>query len=174
MKVAVEEWELYNNGILLCKWFDTETDTQEEVAEYVAQVKTAYKLNSNDLEMFIADVEDDATGLIKGDESLYYAYKVAEKISEFEDEQLTALKLMLQNGVVSDLDEAIEHLDDMICTGEKKMEDVAYNYVHDVGLLASLEEHLQGCFDYEALGEDMEINGTYFEDEEGILWEYIS
>ncbi|MDQ1337351.1 MAG: hypothetical protein QG617_318 [Campylobacterota bacterium] len=174
MKVAVEEWELYNNGILLCKWFDTEADAQEEVAEYVAQAKTAYKLNSNDLEMFIADVEDDATGLIKGDESLCYAYEVTQKIIELEENERAALKLMLQNGVVSDLDEAIEHLDDMICTGERKMEDVAYNYVHDVGLLASLEERLHGYFDYEALGRDMELEGSYFEDEEGILWEYVS
>jgi len=174
MKVAVEEWELYNNGILLCKWFDTETDTQEEVAEYVAQVKTTYKLNSNDLEMFIADVEDDVTGLIRGDESLCYAYEVTQKIIDLEEQELTALKLMLQNGVVNDLDEAIEHLDDMVCTGERKMEDVAYNYVHDTGLLANLEERLQGYFDYEALGRDMELEGSYFEDEEGVLWEYVS
>lgn len=174
MKVAVEEWELYNNGILLCKWFDTEADTQEEVAEYVAQAKAAYKLNSNDLEMFIADVEDDATGLIKGDESLCYAYEVTQKIITLQEQERIALKLMLQNGVVSDLDEAIEHLNDMICTGERKMEDVAYNYVHDTGLLANLEERLQCYFDYEALGRDMELEGSYFEDEEGILWEYVS
>ena len=174
MKIAVEEWELYNNGILLCKWFDTEADTQEEVAEYVAQAKAVHNLNSNDLEMFIADVEDDATGLIKGDESLCYAYEVTQKIIDLKEHERTALKLMLQNGVVNDVDEAIEHLEDMICTCERKMEDVAYNYIHDTGLLANLEERLQCYFDYEALGRDMEINGTYLEDEEGILWEYVS
>ncbi|PLX21866.1 hypothetical protein C0584_01325 [Candidatus Parcubacteria bacterium] len=174
MKVAVEEWELYNNGILLCRWFDTETDTQEEIAAFVAEAKTAYKLNSNDLEMFIADVEDDATGLIKGDESLCYAYEVTQKIIDLEEHERTALKLMLQNGVVNDLDEAIEHLEDIRCTGERKMEDVAYNYIQETGAISALGERLQGYFDYEALGRDMEINGTYLEDEEGILWEYVS
>lgn len=174
MRVAVEEWELYNNGILLCKWFDTEADTQEEVAEYVAQAKAAYKLNSNDLEMFIADVEDDATGLIKGDESVNYAYEIAEKIAEFEEDQITAIKLMLEAGVVNDLDDAIEHLEDMVCTGERKMEDVAYKYIQETGAISALGERLQCYFDYEALGRDMELEGSYFEDEEGILWEYVS
>ena len=39
MRIAVEEWELYNNGILLCKWFDTEIDSIESIEKYVAKVK---------------------------------------------------------------------------------------------------------------------------------------
>ena len=54
------------------------------------------------------------------------------------------------------------------------MEDVAYNYVNDCGLLESMPESLQGYFNYEALGRDMEINGTYLEDEKGEIWEYVS
>ena len=41
MKIAIEEWELYNNGILLCKWFDTEIDTIEEIEKYVSKVKSS-------------------------------------------------------------------------------------------------------------------------------------
>ena len=174
MKVAVEEWELYNNGILLCKWFDTETDTIEEIAEYVAKAKVAHNLNSDDLEMFIADVEGESLGLIKGDESVNYAYEVAEKIAEFEEDQITAIKLMLEAGVVNDLDDAIEHLEDMVCTGESKMEDIAYNYIHEIGVVSALPESLQCYFDYEALGRDMEINGSYYEADDGVLWEYVS
>ena len=174
MKVAVEEWELYNNGILLCKWFDTETDTMEEIAEYVSKAKAAHNLNSDDLEMFIADVEGEHVGLIKGDESVNYAYEVAEKIAEFEEDQITAIKLMLEAGVVNDLDDAIEHLEDMVCTGESKMEDIAYNYIQETGAISALGESLQCYFDYEALGRDMEINGSYYEADDGVLWEYVS
>ena len=174
MKVAVEEWELYNNGILLCKWFDTETDTIEEIAEYVAKAKAAHNLNSDDLEMFIADVEGEHVGLIKGDESVNYVYEVAEKIAELEEDQITAIKLMLEAGVVNDLDDAIEHLEDMVCTGERKMEDVAYNYIQDTDALSALSERLQGYFDYEAFGRDMELEGSYFEADDGVLWEYVA
>lgn len=174
MKVAVEEWELYNNGILLCKWFDTETDTQEDIAQHVAEAKRVHNLNGDDLEMFIADVEGEHVGLIKGDESVHYAYEIAQKISEFEEEQLTAIKLMLENGVVNDLDDAIEHLEDMVCTGERKMEDVAYNYIQETGALSALGERLQGYFDYEAFGRDMELEGSYFEADDGFLWEYVA
>jgi antirestriction protein len=64
------------------------------------------------------------------------------------------------------IDEAIENLDNMFCTGESKMEDIAYNFIEESGAL-------QGYFDYEALGRDMEIEGSYFRDDEGIFWEYI-
>jgi len=174
MKLAVEEWELYNNGILLCKWFDTETDTQEEIAQHVAEAKRVHNLNSDDLEMFIADVEGRHVGLIKGDESVHYAYEIAEKIAEFDEEQITALKLMLEAGVVNDLDDAIEHLEDMVCTGESKMEDIAYNFIEETGAISALGASLQCYFDYEALGRDMEINGSYYEADDGVLWEFVA
>jgi len=50
----------------------------------------------------------------------------------------------------------------MICTGEDKMEDIAYNYIEKSGALQSITESLQGYFDYKALDRDMEIEGSYF------------
>ena len=81
---------------------------------------------------------------------------------------------MLEAGVVNDLDDAIEHLEDMVCTGERKMEDVAYNYIQDTDALSALSERLQGYFDYEAFGRDMELEGSYFEADDGVLWEYVA
>jgi len=129
MRIAVEEWELYNNGILLCKWFDTEFDTIESIEKYVAKVKVEYNLNNDDIEMFIADFEGETLGLIAGDESVKEAYTVSEQIEPLNDNEITAVKLMLEAGLVSNTDEAIEHIDDMISTGETKMEDIAYNYI---------------------------------------------
>ena len=47
MKIAVEEWELYNNGYLLIKWFDTEIDTIEDIEAYISKIKASYRLNSD-------------------------------------------------------------------------------------------------------------------------------
>ena len=54
------------------------------------------------------------------------------------------------------------------------MEDIAYNYVNNCGLLDTMPENLRYYFDYEALGRDMELNGSYYGDNEGILWEYVA
>jgi len=62
----------------------------------------------------------------------------------------------------------------MICTGEDKIEDVAYAYIEESGALQNMTESLQGYFDYETLGHDMEIEGSYYRDDENILWEFIS
>jgi len=53
------------------------------------------------------------------------------------------------------------------------MEDVAYNYIEETGALKDMPKSLQGYFDYEKLGRDMEIEGSYFEDSEGVIWEYV-
>ncbi|PPK57008.1 hypothetical protein B0F89_1581 [Malaciobacter marinus] len=36
LQIAVEEWELYTNGILLCKWFDSDTNIKT-INEFVKE-----------------------------------------------------------------------------------------------------------------------------------------
>jgi len=50
------------------------------------------------------------------------------------------------------------------------MEDVSYLYIR---ALQDMSKNLQAYFDYEASGRDMEINGSFYEDEESILWKFI-
>ena len=171
MKIAVEEWELYNNGILLIKWFDTAEDTIEEIEEYVREAKRANGLNADDTELFIADHEADYSF---DSECIHEAYRVAEQMESLDTAEQTAVNLLIENSVVSDINEAIEHIEDLICTNETSMEDIAYNYVNECSLLESMPSSLQGYFDYEALGRDMDLNGSYYEDEDGILWEYVA
>lgn len=174
MRIAVEDWELYNNGILLCKWFDTEVDSIESIQKFVGEAKKDNDLNNDDLEMFIADVEGETLGLISGDESVERAYEVADIVEGLAEDDIVAVGLIIDVGIVSSIDEAIECLDDIHSTGENSMENVAYNYINDCGLLDKMPESLQGYFDYAALGRDMEINGTYIKDSDGMIWEYIS
>ena len=171
MKVAVEEWELYNNGILVCEWFDLAEITIDEIETYVSLIKGKHGLNTEDLELFVADIEDDELNLFVNEESLTLAYEVQEQLENIDKENYEPIALMLNAGIVSDLEEAIEYLDDIHSTGESKMEDVAYNYVQDSGLLDGMPASIQCYFDYQALGRDMDINGTYLEADDGILWE---
>jgi len=173
MKIAVESYELYNNGILLCKWWDTEEDTKEEIESFVKEVHLKHGC-SDDLELFVADYEADVLGLYDGSESVDYAYEVSEAIAGLNDGEIIAVGLLLENGFAHNLEDAIGHLGDMYSTGETKMEDVAYNYVQECGLLESMPENLRFYFDYEALGRDMELSSSYFEADDGTIWEYVS
>jgi len=115
-------------------------------------------------EYFISDFECDYLKIDKYDD-LEALNETAHKMENLEMQEKTAVKLMLENYIVNSIDEAIENLDNMICTGESKME--------ESGVLQNMPESLQGYFDYEALGRDMEIEGSYFRNYEGIFWENI-
>ena len=171
MKVAIENYEMYNNGILLCKWFDTNESTLEDVTEWCKDVAVKSGFNGDDMELFVADYEDDY-GLYNG-ESLIDAYEFTEKLDGLDDDEITGIALMLSNGVVNDIDEAIEKKDEIHNTGCNDMEDIARNYLEDTGALESMG-NLEMYFDYESFGRDMEINGTYLEDEDGTIWEYVA
>lgn len=123
------------------------------------------------MELFIADYE--AKYPFNSD-CVLEAYKISGIMDSLSEDEQTAVKIMLDNYIVNDITEAKEHIEDLICTNETSMEDIAYNYVNNCGLLDTMPENLRYYFDYEALGRDMELNGSYYEDNEGILWEYVA
>jgi len=172
MRVAIENYEMYNNGILLCKWFDTNETTLEEITDWCKDVAIKNGFNGDDMELFVADYEGDL-GLYNG-ECLHEAYRVTEQLEGLTDDEITGVKLMLEAGVVNDLEEAINNKDNIHNTGETSMEDVAYNYIEETGALSNIPDSLQYYFDYESMGRDMEINGTYFTDDNNEIWEYVA
>ena len=97
-----------------------------------------------------------------------------EKLKEIDSNDLEAVKLMLENNIVNDIDEAIENVPNMVSTGESSMEDVAQNYINESSLLEKMPENLQCYFDFESFDRDMEMNGCFYEDEEGVLWEFVA
>jgi antirestriction protein len=105
--------------------------------------------------------------------SLSNLNEIAEKMADLDQDQQTAVKLLLDASVVNDLDDAIENIENIYCTGESKMEDVAYNYIQETGALQNMPESLQYYFDYEKLGRDMELEGSYYTDDENLIWEYV-
>ncbi len=169
MNVAIEEYELYNNGILLCKWFDLKETELSEIKEYVKKAKITNGLNGEDLELFIADTESD---LLKNIESVNQAFEIKEAISELDEEELKALALIIDNGLATDLKDSISKVEDMANTGYSSIADYAENLLEETGGLDSMPENLKGYFDYEKFANDLEIEGSFFEDDNGEIWEY--
>ncbi len=175
MRVYITDLEAYNNGYLVGSWYELPM-SQEELAQAIQtelqKGQQVCKHTHTHEEYFISDFECDYLKIDEYDD-LEALNETAEKMESLQEQEKTAVKLMLENYVADSIDEAIENLDNMICTGESKMEDIAYNYIEESGALQNLPESLQGYFDYEALGRDMEIEGNYFRDDEGIFWEFI-
>ena len=176
MRVYITDLEAYNNGHLVGSWYDlpmNEDLLAEAIENELQRGKEICESKHNHEEYFITDYECDYIKIGEYD-SLTKLNEIAEKIEKLEEQEQAAIKLMLENGLATDINNAIENIDNFICTGESKMEDIAYNYLEETGALQNLPENLQNYFDYEAFGRDMEIEGSYYKDNEGILWEYVA
>jgi len=175
MRVYITDLEAYNSGHLVGAWYElpmNEDLLAESIENELQKGKSICNSTHHHEEYFITDYECDYMEIDEY-ESLTKLNEIAQKMDSLEMQERTAVKLMLENYIVNSIDEAIENIDNLICTGEDKMEDVAYNYIEESGTLQGITESLQGYFDYEALGRDMEIEGNYFMDDENILWEFI-
>jgi len=175
MRVYITDLEAYNNGHLVGSWYElpmSEEELAQAIQNELQKGQQVCKHTHTHEEYFISDFECNYMQIGEYD-SLDELNEIAQKMEELESNEKMAVKLMLENYIVNSIDEAIENLDSLICTGKSNMEDIAYNYIEESGLLQRMPENLQGYFDYEAFGRDMEINGSYFRDDEGIFWEYI-
>lgn len=152
MKVAVEEWELYNNGFLLCKWYDLEDYTIKEIEDEIREIKKGYDLG-DDLELFVADVEDDPTDTIKGDENLIEAYKIQELIQDLEDYDLKKVDYMV-NQCGYDLKDAIDRIEDCDIYEDITLKDLAYEFIEQ-GLFGDISESIAFYIDYDLVARDL-------------------
>ena len=175
MRVYITDLEAYNNGHLVGDWYElpmSEEELSTAITEVLANGQNVCKDAHIHEEYFITDYECD---YMKIDEysSLTNLNEIAQKMSDLDQNQKTAVKLLLEANIVNDFDDAIENIENIYCTGETKMEDVAYNYIQETGAFQNMPESLQYYFDYEKLGRDMEIEGSYYTDDENLIWEYV-
>lgn len=148
----------YNEGELVGEWFTLPVD-MEEVAEKIG-------LNAQYEEYQINDYETNIEGLeIHHYSSLNTLNELAEQLEKLDPhEQLIFRAYVKENGIEQVLREydSISFDDAMIHYDVKNMEDVAYNYYEETGQLAELEKHINiNYIDFEAIGRDMEIEGTF-------------
>jgi len=175
MRIYITDLEAYNNGHLVGSWYELPMSKEELMKAIQNELQKGQQVCEHTHaheEYFISDFECDYMKIGEYDR-LDELNEIAQKMEELDKNEKIAVKMLLENYIVNSIDEAIKNLENMICTGGNSMEDIAYNYIEESGLLQKIPENLLGYFDYEALGRDMEINGSYFGDDEGIFWEYI-
>ena len=146
-------------------------DLHEELQAIYKEGEEATQTSHHE-EYFITDWECDYKDIGEYD-SMEELNDLAEQMEQLDEDEQTAVKLILDNGISKTIEEAQANLENIYNTGQTSMEDVAIEYVNSTNGLDGMADNLTYYFDYEALGRDMDIDGTYLEDEEGYIWEYI-
>ena len=89
----------------------------------------------------------------------------AERMEALSEQEQEWLKLIVEE-YTDNLQEALDIIESgnyIVWYNCNDMSDVAYNYMEETGMLKNVPSTIANYFDYEALGRDMDIEGTYLE-----------
>jgi antirestriction protein len=167
INVYVANLGKYNEGILQGEWFTLPTELDE--------IKEAIGINAEYEEWAIHDYE--APFQISEYESITKLNELAEMLEGMDEDEANAVCALVDNGCITDYAEAIEAVQNgMVCFYHdcKDMEDVAYSIYEESGQLAELEKHISvNYIDFESIGRDMDIEGTFYELEGNVFMQYL-
>ena len=163
MSVYIANLGKYNEGEAVGAWFYPPISF-EDVAEKIG-------LNAKYEEYAIHDYE--LPFRIGEYTSIDEINRLCALVEELEDSDVyDALPELLASGCFSDIEDLVEKQDDIrYWAGCADMSDIAYEYVEE-GYLGDIPERIQWYIDYEKLGRDMEINGTFIDTRRGIFEVY--
>lgn len=149
-KVAIEEYGLYNNGIIACKWWDVESLDMDDVREFYSNLKEEHGLECpEDVELFCADWEDDELGLISQDCNIEEVAQTYIDYADLNDTDKKKLAYMTSQCGYT-FEKAIDGLDDCDC-------------YEDMNMTALVEEFLEEGIYSEALCTVWRDNSSYLD-----------
>jgi len=160
MQVYIANLGKYTEGKSVGAWFSLPID-YEHVAEKIG-------LNAEYEEYAIHDYElPFRIGEYIGIDELNRLYRLVE---ELEGTLLyDVISELMASGCFHNIEDLVEKQDDIRHWGGcHDMSDVAYECVEE-GYLGEIPERVQWYIDYEKLGRDMEINGTFIDTRKGIF-----
>jgi antirestriction protein len=155
IQVWVGDLAEYNNGNLVGDWFMLPMDLEEMMKEVLLEGNEEY---------YIGDVDSELYSIIK-EMGLRELNEFAEKLESLQENEQIALCGLMEHCI--DLEEALEILENgsySIYNNCKDMSDVAYEWYDMTGQLSEITKHISEYYiDFEGIGRDMEINGTFIQ-----------
>lgn len=146
----------YNEGELIGKWINLpiSDDDLDEVLEEIG-------INEYYEETFITDYESEIDGIkVNEFDSIDELNEMAEMLDDFDKYDIEIVEALISEGY--SVEDAIDKKDDVIVWSDcSDMEDVAYQYCEECGILDSIPDNLKSYFDYEAFGRDMSFEGHF-------------
>lgn len=163
MQVYIANLGKYNEGELVGAWFTPPIDIED--------VKERIGLNGEYEEYAIHDYElpfeiDEYTPISE-------INRLCAMVQELEGSPIYHELSEIQSYWFDSLEELLEHQEDIISyTDCDSMEDVARYYVEETGMLGEVSGNLQNYIDYQALGRDLDIEGSFLVTSHGVF-EYL-
>ncbi|WLR49573.1 antirestriction protein ArdA (plasmid) [Halobacillus litoralis] len=148
----------YNEGELVGEWFDFPL-SMDIIAQEIG-------LDAEYEEFFIGDYEGLLADFNFGEyASIEELNEVVEQLDSLDEIQAEAVTEIMSLGIAQEIEEAVNIAeDDLIVYHDcKDMGDVAHQYMEETGQLDEMGELASRYFNFDALGRDMDIEGTFFE-----------
>ena len=162
IKLAIEEWGIYNSVGVVCKWWEPGVDDIEEVVEFYSAIRKEHDIEPyTDLELFIADSENGIQ--FSEHENVHDVWPLIEEYNNLDDNEQLQVLVALDAGWASDLKEALEVYDDVASTGASNREELADEYISSCYGRELTDAWFYGYLDLDAIGRDMMFEGQYHE-----------
>lgn len=173
MEVYITDVAAYNAGHLIGKWIvlpmDSE-DLQVEINEILLTGAEVCGYGEHE-EVFITDYECEFLRINEYD-SIEKLNEIAEAVESLDENELKAIRFLMDNNLVNGFEEAIERYEDVIIHENVTMEDIAYDFINECYGVDSLPAIIANNIDYEKIGRELEMDGRYFENG-GDIYEYL-
>ena len=174
MEIYITDLASYNSGNLVGEWVSLpmdETDLNTKIQEILQRGSEIDGYGETHEEYFITDLECDYYDVDEY-ENISTLNKMAQSVENLSNEEKNGVKFLLENHLVNNFEEALEKYEDVIIHEDMTMEDIAYNFVNECYSLENLAPIIANNIDYEKIGRELEIDGSYFQIGSDI-YEYI-
>jgi antirestriction protein len=169
IKIYVANLGKYNEGELVGSWFTLPHDIEDiyvtiGVGQYLDDGTYKHGVEEEGGYLYEEWAIHDYEAPFKIEEysSIAKLNEIAELLLSYDDEQIECAVAIVNNGNTDDFEEAFRILDDECRVWhEKDMSDIAYEYYNESG--TDMDSHLMMYVDWDRVGRDMEINGTFIQ-----------
>lgn len=172
IKICVQELSSRNNGFGIWRWYDLDdfTSSTEILEDLFSYTKETLENEGEDLDYYnfeeweICDWECDFDIGINEYSNIDNLIEINDKFEELSDMEIVSLMGLLECGY--NFKEAIEDkIEDTrvydVRNQHDAMSDIAYDMVQE-GLYGEIPDSVSNYLDYESMGRDIEINGSWF------------
>lgn len=160
----------YNEGELIGKWIEFPI-SDDELQAVLKEIGCYYvdddgeEHNVEYEEYFFTDWNNDIAFDFGEYPDLEEVNEFAERVEALSASEQEYIELLM-DGHTSDINEALEIIENgdyRVWCDCDSMEDVAICYIDETGMLDNVSSNIGNYFNYEALGRDMAIEGTFLE-----------
>ena len=177
LEIYLTDLQSYNEGDLVGKWIKLPL-TSFELHQAISEVLTEGEFESgskNHEEYFITDWAWSSHEFYDIGE-YHNLHQLNEELQDLQyksDHELKAIAFLLQEQLATDTGDAIAKADDVHIYENHTMEDVAYDLMQECYNADALPSIIANNIDYEAIGREIEYDGTYYEVGSDV-YQYIS